>query len=44
MRSRIRVADAYYVACAQLLRAPLLTCDRRLASAPMPDVAVLLVQ
>jgi predicted nucleic acid-binding protein len=43
LRRSIRVADAFYVACAQLMSAPLLTCDARLASAPS-GVAVLLVR
>ena len=44
LRDRIRVNDAFYVACAQLLDAPLLTTDARLARAPLPGVSVLLVR
>lgn len=44
LRDRVRVADAFYVACSELVRAPLLTCDRRLAAAALPGVPVLLVQ
>jgi len=42
-RHQVRVADGFYVACARLLDAPLLTCDARLAAAPL-DVALLLVR
>ena len=41
-RDRVRLADAFYLAAAVLVRAPLLTCDRRLASAPLPEVDALL--
>ena len=34
LRSNLTAYDAAYVALAEALRAPLLTCDRRLASAP----------
>jgi predicted nucleic acid-binding protein len=44
LRDRVRVADAFYVACAEQVRAPLLTCDGRLAAAPLPGVDVLLVR
>jgi predicted nucleic acid-binding protein len=43
LRDRLRISDAYYVAYAQLLQAPLLTCDGRLARAPLGGVSVLLV-
>lgn len=43
LRARVRVADAFYVACAQLLGATLVTCDARLAAASL-DVPVLLVR
>lgn len=36
-RHAVRISDAFYVACAELLALPLLTCDRRLARA---DTAV----
>ena len=44
LRDRVRVADAWYVAFAQALRAPLLTTDARLARAAVPDLSLLLVQ
>lgn len=44
LRARVRVADAWYVAFAQALRAPLLTTDARLARAAVPDLSLLLVQ
>ncbi len=44
LRDRVRVADAFYVACAAAFRAPLLTCDARLAAAPLARTAVLLVR
>lgn len=43
LRQSLRVADAFYVACAGLMRASLLTCDGRLAAAPS-TAAVLLVR
>lgn len=43
LRDRVRLADGFYVAAAVLVHAPLLTCDRRLASAPLPEVDVLVV-
>lgn len=43
LRERVRLSDAYYVACAELLRAPLLTCDVRLSRAPLEGVSLLLV-
>ena len=43
LRDRVRLADAFYASCAALLSAPLLTCDGRLARAPLPGVSVLLV-
>lgn len=43
LRDRVRTADAFYVACARWVDAPVLTCDRRLAAAGVPDLAVLLV-
>jgi len=43
-RHSIRITDAYYVAVARLLNAPLVTSDARLARAPHPGVTVTLVQ
>lgn len=42
-RKAVRIADAYYLACAELLGVPLLTTDRRLARAPHRGVAVTVV-
>lgn len=44
LRGRVRVTDAFYVACAQLTSGALLTCDARLAAAPVPGVAVTVVR
>ena len=44
LRGSLRVSDAFYVACAELLSAPLLTSDGRLARAPLSGVAVTLVR
>ena len=44
LRGSLRVSDAFYVACAELLSAPLLTGDVRLARAPLSGVAVTLVR
>lgn len=44
LRAELRVADAFYVSCAELLRCPLLTADARLARAALPGVTVTLVQ
>ena len=43
LRQSMRVADAFYVALAQVLGAPLVTSDARMARAPHPGVAVTLV-
>jgi len=43
LRHQLRTADAFYVACARLLDAPLLTTDARLARARVPGVSVVLV-
>jgi predicted nucleic acid-binding protein len=43
LRARLRSSDAYYVAYAEQLRVPLLTCDARLARAGVSGVSVLLV-
>ena len=44
LRGSLRLADAFYVACAELLTATLLTSDGRLARAPLSGVAVTLVR
>ena len=44
LRRSLRVSDAFYVACAELLSAPLVTSDARLARAPLSGVAVTLVR
>jgi len=44
LRDRVRISDAFYVACAQALGLPLLTTDGRLARAPLPGTTVTLVQ
>ncbi|MDQ3627847.1 MAG: type II toxin-antitoxin system VapC family toxin [Actinomycetota bacterium] len=41
-RESVRLADAYYLACAQMLRAPLVTTDARLARGPHVGVTVTL--
>ncbi|MDP9444869.1 MAG: type II toxin-antitoxin system VapC family toxin [Actinomycetota bacterium] len=43
-RERVRIADAFYVACAQLLGVPLLTSDARLGRADLPGVTVTVVR
>jgi predicted nucleic acid-binding protein len=43
LRHRVRVSDAFYVACARLLATPLVTTDARLFRAPLPGVTVTLV-
>lgn len=43
LRSRIRIADAHYVALARALDAPLLTADRRLAAAVPAGVGLVIV-
>lgn len=43
LRDSVRVADAFYVACAQLLDAALLTCDARLARATVPGLSLIVV-
>lgn len=40
-RHRLRVADAFYVACAELVGAPLVTCDARLARSGVGGVVTL---
>ena len=44
LRGSLRLADAFYVACAELLTATLLTSDGRWARAPLSGVAVTLVR
>ncbi|WP_027286580.1 hypothetical protein [Ruania albidiflava] len=43
-RAALRVSDAQYVALADRLGAPLLTCDARLARAPVGQVKVQLIE
>lgn len=43
LRDRVRIADGFYVACAHVVAGALLTCDVRLARAPLGTVAVTLV-
>src|SRR5699024_3448571 len=43
LKDSVRVADAYYLACAQILTLPLVTTDRRLARSPHPGITVTLV-
>lgn len=43
MRDAVRIADAFYVACAERLDCPLLTTDGRLSRATLPDLSVILV-
>jgi predicted nucleic acid-binding protein len=44
LRDRVRVADGFYVACAERRKTPLVTADARLARAPLPGVSILLVR
>lgn len=44
LTDRLRVADAFYVACAQLLQRPLVTTDARLARSGVAGVVVTLVR
>jgi predicted nucleic acid-binding protein len=43
LRNNVSAYDAIYVALAETLDAPLLTCDARLARAPIPSVRIELV-
>lgn len=43
LREGVRVADAFYVACAQITRSALLTCDARFARTPLGTVSVTVV-
>ena len=40
LRHRVRMADAFYLSCAQLLGGVVITTDGRLARAPVPGVLV----
>ena len=40
LRNNMTAYDAAYVALAEALPAPLFTCDKRLASAPLNDVSI----
>ncbi|MDG3015243.1 type II toxin-antitoxin system VapC family toxin [Speluncibacter jeojiensis] len=44
LRDSVRVVDAFYVAAAVTLGAPLLTSDARLARSPVKGAAILLAQ
>lgn len=44
IRDRVRIADAFYVACGLLLGLPVLTTDARLGRAALPGVTVTTVQ
>lgn len=44
LRDRVRIADAFYVACAEFFACPVLTCDARLARAALPGTAILLIK
>jgi predicted nucleic acid-binding protein len=43
LRHRLRVSDAYYVACAEWARASLLTTDARLGWAALPGLTITVV-
>lgn len=43
-RASLRIADAFYLACAHTTRRPLLTSDARLARAPAAGITVTLVR
>ena len=40
LRDRVRITDAFYVACAKTLDAELVTRDGALSRAPLPDIAI----
>ena len=40
LRDRVRITDAFYVACAKTLDAELVTCDGPLSRAPLPDIVI----
>ncbi len=44
LRDRVRISDAYYVACAQRLNVPLVTTDARLSRTALPSVRITLIQ
>jgi predicted nucleic acid-binding protein len=44
LRQVVRVADAFYVACAAVLGVPLLTTDTRIGGASVPGVTVVVVR
>ena len=44
LRESLRIADAFYVACAAMLGLPLLTTDARLGAAAVPGVTVTVVR
>lgn len=44
LRENVSAYDAVYVALAEALEAPLLTCDARLARAPLTSVMIELVE
>jgi predicted nucleic acid-binding protein len=44
LRERVRMTDAFYVACALAFGAPLLTTDARLGAAPLPGVTITVVR
>lgn len=44
LRMAVRVADAFYVACAEVAGGAVLTADARLARAALPGTSVTLVQ
>lgn len=44
LRDRVRMADAFYVGCAMVVRAPLLTTDSRLGAAALPGVTITVVR
>lgn len=43
LRERVRITDAFYVACAEMHDCPIVTCDGRLSRAPLPGVTITLV-
>lgn len=44
LRDRLRVSDAFYVACSELVDAPLLSTDARLGRAPLPGRVITVVR
>ncbi len=44
LRNRVRIADAFYVACAAWAGVPLLTTDARLGRAALPNVTLTVVR